>query len=32
MGKFLKKLMGPSEVKPLLNDELISVDDTMLQA
>ena len=32
MGKFLKKLMGAPEVKPLLSDEHFSVDGTLLQA
>jgi hypothetical protein len=32
MGKFLEKLMGAPEVKPLLSDEHFSVDGTLLQA
>jgi hypothetical protein len=32
MGRFLKKLMGALEVKPLLSDEHFSVDGTLLQA
>ena len=32
MGRFLEKLMGASEVKPLLSDEHVSVDGTLLQA
>jgi hypothetical protein len=32
MGRFLEKLMGAPEVKPLLNDEHFSVDGTLLQA
>ena len=32
MGKFLEKLMGSPEVKPLLSDEHFSVDGTLLQA
>jgi hypothetical protein len=31
MGKFLEKLMGAPEVKPLLSDEHFSVDGTLLQ-
>ena len=30
MGRFLKKLMGAPEVKPLLSDEHFSVDGTLL--
>ena len=32
MGRFLDKLMGVPEVKPLLSDEHFSVDGTLLQA
>jgi transposase len=32
MGRFLEKLMGAPEVKPLLSDEHFSVDGTLLQA
>jgi hypothetical protein len=32
MGRFLEKLMGSLEVKPLLSDEHFSVDGTLLQA
>jgi hypothetical protein len=32
MGKFLEKLMGAPEVKPLLSNEHFSVDGTLLQA
>ena len=32
MGKFLQKLMGAPEVKPLLSDEHFSVDGTLPQA
>ncbi len=32
MGKFLEKLMGAPEVKPLLSDDHFSVDGTLLQA
>jgi hypothetical protein len=32
MGKFLEKLMGAPEVKPLLSDEHFSVDGTLLPA
>jgi transposase len=32
MGKFLEKLMGAPELKPLLSDENFSVDGTPLQA
>ena len=32
MGKFLEKLVGAPEVKPLLSDEHFSVDGTLLQA
>ena len=32
MGRFLEKLMGTPEVKPLLSDEHFSVDGTLLQA
>jgi transposase len=32
MGKFLEKLMGAPEAKPLLSDEHFSVDGTLLQA
>ncbi|MCS5694004.1 IS5 family transposase [Cyanobium sp. FGCU-6] len=32
MGKFLEKLMGAPEVKPLLSDEHFSVDGSLLQA
>jgi hypothetical protein len=32
MGKFLEKLMGAPEVKPLLSSEHFSVDGTLLQA
>ena len=31
-GRFLEKLMGAPEVKPLLSDEHFSVDGTLLQA
>jgi transposase len=31
MGRFLEKLMGAPEVKPLLSDEHFSVDGTLLQ-
>jgi hypothetical protein len=30
-GRFLEKLMGAPEVKPLLSDEHFSVDGTLLQ-
>jgi hypothetical protein len=32
MGRFLEKLMGTPDVKPLLSDEHFSVDGTLLQA
>ena len=32
MGRFLKKLMGTPEVKPLLSDEHFSVEGTLLRA
>ena len=32
MGRFLEKLMGAAEVKPLLSNEHLSVDGTLLQA
>ena len=32
MVRFLEKLMGATEVKPLLSDEHFSVDGTLLQA
>ena len=32
MGRFLEKLMGAPEVKPLLSDEHFSLDGTLLQA
>ena len=32
MGRFLEKLMGAPEVKPLLSDEHFSIDGTLLQA
>ena len=32
MERFLEKLMGAPEVKPLLSDEHFSVDGTLLQA
>ena len=32
MGRFIKKLMGAPEVKPLLSDDHFSVDGTLLQA
>lgn len=32
MGRFLVKLIGAPEVKPLLSDEHFSVDGTLLQA
>jgi hypothetical protein len=32
MGRFLEKLMGAQEVKPLLSNEHFSVDGTLLQA
>jgi transposase len=32
MGRFLEKLLGAPEVKPLLCDEHFSVDGTLLQA
>ena len=32
MGRFLEKLMGAPEAKPLLRDEHFSVDGTLLQA
>lgn len=32
MGRFLDKLMGAPEVKPLLSDEHFSLDGTLLQA
>jgi hypothetical protein len=32
LGKFLEKLMGAPDVKPLLSDEHFSVDGTLLQA
>ena len=32
MGRFLEKLMGAAEVKPLLSNEHFSVDGTLLQA
>jgi hypothetical protein len=32
MGRFLKKLIAAAEVKPLLSDEHLSVDGTLLQA
>ena len=32
MGRFLEKLMGDPQVKPLLNNEHCSVDGTLLQA
>jgi hypothetical protein len=32
MGRFLEKLMGAPEVKPLLSDEHFSGDGTLLQA
>ena len=32
MGRFLEKLMGAPKVKPLLSDEHLSVDGTLLLA
>jgi hypothetical protein len=31
MGRFLEKLMGAPEIKPLLIDEHFSLDGTLLQ-